>query len=144
MLVILLITFIGLKIKTSSFPEDNLQDEDSMKTGLWLGIAVFALTSVYLGCYLTIESPLALTLVTQFLFHCVVKVGFLVYFIYKTPNLSNYVRHSFQINVVHPVNDLATTINQTLSFTVQPTAQCPSNRCYGLIFTCIVFLQVML
>ena len=106
MLVILLITFIALKIKITRIVDDNNpEDEASMQTGMWLGIALFASTIVYVGCYLTIKSPIALTLVTQFLFHCIVKVGFLVYFIYKTPYLYNHILHTFQISGTRPVDN---------------------------------------
>ena len=105
MLVILLITFIALKIKTSSLPEDNPQDLDSMKTGICLGIAFFALTISFLVFYLEYDwSSLALILLTQSFFHGIVKVGFLGYFIYKTPNLYNFV--SSQLTLVNPVNGL--------------------------------------
>ena len=60
MLVILLITFITLKIKTPSLPEDNPQDEDSLKTGVWLGIGLFTLTTIYLGLYLIFHSIVGL------------------------------------------------------------------------------------
>ena len=118
MLIILLLTFVVLQIKTSGLPsEDNPEDQNSMKTGLWIGIAVFALTAIYLACYLTFykSSPLALTLVTQFLFHCIVKVGFLGYSIYKTPNLYNYVNDSFRINFFHPDNLMTNAVTQPLA-----------------------------
>merc|ERR1712004_37837 len=52
MLIILLLTFVVLQIKTSGPPsEDNPEDQNSMKKGLWIGIAVFALTAIYLACY---------------------------------------------------------------------------------------------
>ena len=110
MLVILLITFIALKNKTPSYPEENTQDQDSMKTGICLGIAFFTLTISFLVCYLEYDwSSLALILLTQSFFHGIVKVGFLGYFIYKTPNLYYFV--SFQLNLVNPVfNDLGTII----------------------------------
>ena len=110
MLVILLLTSIALKIKTSSLPEDNPQDKISLKTGIWLGITIFTLATIYLGCYLVLEnSSLALTLLTQSFLHCIIKVGFVAYFIYKTPHLYNFV--SFQLNLVNPVfNDLGTII----------------------------------
>ena len=122
MLVILLITFIALKIKTPSFPEDNPQDLDSMKTGICLGIALFTLTISFLVCYLEYDwSSLALILLTQSFFHGIVKVGFLGYFIYKTPNLYNFVINSFQLTVVNPVNEFLSG-NIILSFaSFQPT-----------------------
>ena len=107
MLVILLITFIALKIKTSSLPEDNLQDTDSLKTGIWLGIAFFTLATIYLGFYLVLKSSsLALILFTQSFLQGIIKVGFLGYFIYKTPNLYNFV--SSQLTLVNPFNGLGT------------------------------------
>ena len=120
MLVILLITFIALKIKTPSLPEDNLEDKDSIKTGIWLGITLFTIATIFLGCYLFLHSSsLALILFTQFIFHGIIKLGFLVYFIYKTPNLYNFVMNSFQLNLVDPVNDLATKFTSSFaSFTL--------------------------
>ena len=120
MLVILLITFITLKIKTPSLPEDNPQDEDSLKTGVWLGIGLFTLTTIYLGLYLIFHSrsSLTLTFFTQSFFHSIVKVGFLSYFVHKTPNLYNFVMNSFQLNVVNPVNEQKNTL-RLASF--QPT-----------------------
>ena len=48
MLLILLITFIALKIKITRIVNDNNpEDEASMQTGMWLGIALFASTIVY-------------------------------------------------------------------------------------------------
>ena len=120
MLVILLITFIALKIKTPSLPEDNLEDKDSIKTGIWLGITLFTIATIFLGCYLVLHgSSLALILFTQFIFHGIIKLGFLVYFIYKTPNLYNFVMNSFQLNLVNPVNDLGTKFTSSFaSFTL--------------------------
>ena len=103
MLVILLSTFIYLKIKTPSLPEDNSQDQNSTK--IWLGIAVFAMAIIHLGFYILFQSPLALTLFSQSFHHWIIKVGFLIYFIYKTPNLCNYVKNYFQQNVTHPINE---------------------------------------
>ena len=116
MLVILLITFITLKIKTPSFPEE---EQESSKTRLWLGIIVFAMAIVHLGLYIFVKSSLALNLTTQFLHHFIIKVGFLAYFIYKTPNLHNYVKSSFQNNLISPFNDLKTTFFHYLAF-IQP------------------------
>ena len=80
-----------------------------MRTGIWLGIALFTLTLIYLVYYLkNYASSLALTLITQSLFHGIVKVGFLACFIFKTPNLCNFVMNSFQHNLVTPINDLGT------------------------------------
>ena len=120
MLVILLITFIALKIKTPSLPEDNLEDKDSIKTGIWLGITLFTIATIFLGCYLVLHgSSLALILFTQFIFHGIIKLGFLAYFIYKTPNLYNFVMNSFQLNLVNPVNDLGTKFTSSFaSFTL--------------------------
>ena len=122
MLVILLITFIALKNKTPSYPEENTQDQDSMKTGICLGIAFFTLTISFLVFYLEYDwSSLALILLTQSFFHGIVKVGFLGYFIYKTPNLYNFVINSFQLTVVNPVNEFLSG-NIILSFaSFQPT-----------------------
>ena len=103
MLVILLSTFIYLKIKTPSLPEDNSQDQNSTK--IWLGIAVFTMAIIHLGFYLVFESPLALSLLYQSFHHWIIKVGFLIYFIYKTPNLCNYVKNYFQQNVTHLINE---------------------------------------
>ena len=106
MLVILLITFIALKIKTSSLPEDNPQDTDSLKTGIWLAIAFFTLVTIYLGFFLVLKSSsLVLILFTQSFLQGIIKVGFLGYFICKTPNLYNFVINSFQLTVVNPVNE---------------------------------------
>ena len=120
MLVILLITFIALKIKTPKLPEDNLEDKDSVKTGICLGMALFTIATFFLGCYLVLHSSsLALILFTQFIFHGIIKLGFLVYFIYKTPNLYNFVMNSFQLNLVNPVNDLGTKFTSSFaSFTL--------------------------
>ena len=86
-----------------------------MQTGIRLGIVLFALAITYLVFYLESDmSSLARTLFTQSFFHAIVKVGFLAYFIYKTPNLYNFVMNSFQLNVVNPVNELSA--NLTLSF----------------------------
>ena len=117
MLIILLMSFVALQIKAPSLSSEETPEEDTMKTGLWIGIAVFVLSAIYLGWYLTFyrSSPLALTLVTQFLFHCIVKVGFLGYFIYKTPNLCNYVNNSFQINFLHHANLMTNTVTQPLA-----------------------------
>ena len=110
MLVILLITFIALKFKISKLPDDNHQDKKSMKTGIWLGIALFSLTLIYLICYLKMyASSMALFLFTQSFFHGIVKVGFLACFIFKTPNLCNFVMNSFRLNMVNPVNDVGCT-----------------------------------
>ena len=121
MLVILLITFIALKIKTPSLPEDNPKNWDSMQTGIRLGIVLFALAITYLNFYLGSDmSSLPQTLFTHSFFHAIVRVGFLAYFIYKTPNLYSFVKNSFQLNVVNPVNELSA--NLTLSFaSFQPT-----------------------
>ena len=109
MVVILLITCIGLRVKILKLPNNNPQDQKSMRTGIWLGIALFTLTLIYLVYYLkNYASSLALTLITQSLFHGIVKVGFLAYFIYKTPNLCNFVMNSFRHNLVTPINDLGT------------------------------------
>ena len=120
MLVILLITFIALKIKTPKLPEDNLEDKDSIKTGIWLGITLFTIATIFLGWYLVLHSSsLALILFTQFIFHGIIKLGFLAYFIYKTPNLYNFVMNSFQLNLVNPVNDLGTKFTSSFaSFTL--------------------------
>ena len=66
--------------------------------------------NINLSCILpqNYASSLALTLITQSLFHGIVKVGFLAYFIYKTPNLCNFVMNSFRHNLVTPINDLGT------------------------------------
>ena len=112
MLVNLLVTFIALKIKTPSLPEDSPQDLDSMETWICLGIALFTLTMNYLRVYLEFDRlPLALTLFIQSFFHGIVKVGFLAFFVYKTPNLHNFVINYFRLNVENPFfNELTTTL----------------------------------
>ena len=120
MVVILLITCIGLRVKILKLPNNNPQDQKSMRTGIWLGIALFTIATIFLGCYLFLHSSsLALILFTQFIFHGIIKLGFLAYFIYKTPNLYNFVMNSFRLNLVNPVNDLGTKFTSSFaSFTL--------------------------
>ena len=97
MLILLCVSFVTLKLKIKSFPEAN-QDEDSIKRVLWMGIAVSlsGLTHVCFSMILSSHSPIALTFINQFLCNSIVKVGFKLYFICKTPNLQNYVRNFFK------------------------------------------------
>ena len=69
----------------------------------------------YLRVYLEFDRlPLALTLFIQSFFHGIVKVGFLAFFVYKTPNLHNFVINYFRLNVENPFNELTTTFSPSL------------------------------
>ena len=122
MLILLCVSFVTLKIKSPSFPEDN-QDEcekDNIKRALWMGIAVslLGLTHISLSVILT-HSPIALTFINQFLCNSIVKVGCMMYFICKTPKHFDYVRNFFQ----YRVNFLCFLLQQFLDFFRSPPNQ---------------------
>ena len=133
MLILLCVSFVTLKIKSPSFPEDN-QDEcekDNIKRALWMGIAVslLGLTHISLSVILT-HSPIALTFINQFLCNSIVKVGCMMYFICKTPKHFDYVRNFFQ----YRVNFLCFLLQQFLDFFRSPPNQ----------IDCIIWIQVFL
>ena len=106
MLGILLISITILKIKVPKFPSED--EKEQLKRGTWMGLSVSILGLIHMGLYVMFKhSPIALTLANQFVLNWVVKVGFTMYFIVKTPNLYNYVRKAFSFhNFPSPPNQV--------------------------------------
>ena len=97
MLIILFLWFIVLKMKIPKFPEDEQDEKATLKRATWMGIFVSLLGLLCMGLYVMFKhSPIALTLANQFIVNSVVKVGFVLYFISKTPNLYLYVCKCFK------------------------------------------------
>ena len=68
-----------------------------------MGLLVSMLGLIHMGLYVMFKhSPIALTLANQFVQNWVVKVGFSIYFIIKTPNLYNYVCKAFSFQKFRP------------------------------------------
>ena len=117
MIVILLLTFIGLKIKSPVLSSD---EENIHRRFFLMGIIFCTLASIMFGfhviCnFLTHCRKLEVFLVQQTIVETVNGIVVPLYFIYTLPNLKNYFKDCYKTNITEPISNVLNHLKISLS-----------------------------